>query len=506
MSKRRARTTMRRSRSVTVFDISQLYAGTTRAAASAKTNKGVDRDGWSLQRCSVARAATARAAACILSARGVATKKATQVSAGGKSDTRVDFVWTLAIAAATLAAFLPLASNQFVNWDDPYALTGNERLGSPGVVAWAFTTRVMGHFQPLAWLTWSAVNSLAGMSPIAFHALSLIGHAVNASLVYVVTRRLTLKASVDYRTASLAAAAAALLFAVHPLRVEPVAWASAFPYVQSLTWLLVATLTYLRYADSRVRRGLWFGASVVSYVLSLLSRVAAIGYPFVLLILDVFPLRRLDPVDANNTARDRPRVTWTGALLEKAPFALAAGIFAFLEAGSRETAPLTEIGIGARLTTAAAAPIIYLSRTLMPLPRSPIDPLPLSPVFEPGVLALAFVGVAALTGAAWWVRRYWPAVTAAWFTYLVLLAPVMGLTPSGQTQTADRYMYLPGVALSMIIGLAITQIGSRFGSRRVPLAILAGMTLLLGVLTWRETHWWHDSTALWTRALEFDAC
>ena len=93
-----------------------------------------------------------------------------------------------------------------------------------------------------------------------------------------------------------------------------------------------------------------------SYAMSLLSRVAAIGYPLVLLILDVFPLRRLDLVDANNTARDRPRVTWTGALLEKVPFAVVASVFAFLEAGSRETAPLKEIGLGARLTTAAQAP------------------------------------------------------------------------------------------------------------------------------------------------------
>jgi protein O-mannosyl-transferase len=443
------------------------------------------------------------------------TKRPVELRAEPKHNTRLDLVCTLAIAAATMAAFLPILTNQFVNWDDPYALADNKQLGSAGILAWAFTTRVMGHFQPLAWLTWSAVKSTAGLTARAFHTLSLIGHIVNATMVYLVTRRLTLNASLDRASASVAAAATAVLFAVHPLRVEPVAWASAFPYVESLLWLLVATLMYLRYTDSGATKRRWLGMSVVSYVLSLLSRVAAVGYPIVLLILDVFPLRRVGSVSANNTDRALPRVTWAVALFEKLPFALAAAAFAFLEADSRETVPLSEIGVGPRFTAAAQAPILYLIRMLVPVPRSPIDPLPISPAFKPAVLALVLMGLAAVTITAWRARRYWPALTAAWFAYLVLLAPVMGLTPSGQTETADRYTYLPGVALSMIIGLAIARLrqGSgeqphappKYADRRISLAIIAGVTLLLGALTWQGVHWWHDSTTLWTRALAFDA-
>jgi tetratricopeptide (TPR) repeat protein len=451
-------------------------------------------------------------------------KRPVELPANSKRHTRLDWVCTIAIAVATMAAFLPILTNQFVNWDDPYTLSDNKQLGSPGILAWAFTTRAMGHFQPLAWLTWSAVKSTAGLAPSAFHTLSLIGHLVNAMLVFLVTRRLTRSASLngaslngaslDRASASVAAAATALVFAVHPLRVEPVAWASAFPYVESLLWLLVATLMYLRYTDSGAGKSLWFGMSVVSYVLSLLSRVAAVGYPVVLLILDVFPLRRVGPVIANETDRALPRVTWTVALLEKLPFAFAAVVCAFLEAGSRETVPLKEIGMGARFTTTVQAPILYLIRMLVPVPRSPIDPLPISPTFKPAVLTLVLTGFAALTLAAWRARRHWPAVTAAWFAYLVLLAPVMGLTPSGQTETADRYMYLPGVALSMILGLAIARlrqgsdeqahIPSKSGGRPLSLAIIAGVTVLLGTLTWQGVHWWHDSTTLWTRALAFD--
>lgn len=418
----------------------------------------------------------------------MAAKKPTQMSAARKSDTRVDVVWILAIAAAALTAFLPLASNQFVNWDDPYALSENERLGAPGVATWAFTTRLMGHFQPLAWLTWSAVDSLTGMTPIAFHWLSLIGHVINAALVYFLTRRLVSRAGLDPGHARLTAAAASLLFAVHPLRVEPVAWASAFPYVLSLTWLLVATQAYVRYSEAGGRQRVWFGIAVVSYVLALLSRVTAIGFPLVLLLLDVYPLRRSRP-----------------GLLDKIPFALAAVILGLLEAGSRESAPLEEFGPGARLTMAAQAPLIYLGRLLVPLARSPIDPLPISPRVEPVTLAIAGLVLAALTVAILRIRRRWPALAVGWIAYLVLLAPVVGLVPSGQTATADRYMYLPGVALSMIAGLAIARIDPKFGGRRTSFAIIAGLTIVLGAVTWRTTRFWHDSIALWTRALEFDS-
>src|SRR5262245_59014655 len=341
--------------------------------------------------------------------RTAATKRPTEVSAGKKSDTRVDFVWMIAIAALTLAAFVPLIANQFVNWDDPYTITENQRLSSPGILGWAFTTRAMGHLQPITWLTWSAVTSIFGLSPIGFHALSLFGHVVNSALVYLVIRRLLLKASCESRAASSTATATALLFAIHPLRVEPVAWASAFPYIQSLTWLLVATLAYLRYTDADVNKSLWLGASILSYGISLLSRAAALGYPLVLLTLDVVPLRRIGHV---SKAERRSRVTWMGALLEKVPFAVAAVLLGVLEAGSRETAALREISFGARLTTAFQAPLLYFARTMVPLPRSPIDPLPISPVFEPAVLALAVTGAAALTGGAGATRRRWPAGTA----------------------------------------------------------------------------------------------
>src|SRR5262249_39515109 len=155
----------------------------------------------------------------------------------------------------------------------PSVLLNNPRLAAPGIFAWAFTTTLVGHYQPLAWLVWSAVTSMFGLTASAFHSLSLLGHLANALLVYVVTWRLIDAAPLERESAvaacgRIAALAAAVLFAVHPLRVEPVAWASAFPYVLSLTLLLLALLAYLNYATLEFPSKPRLALSVAAYLAS----------------------------------------------------------------------------------------------------------------------------------------------------------------------------------------------------------------------------------------------
>ena len=435
-----------------------------------------------------------------------ATKKPTEVLVSKKSDRRVDAAGVGLLLAATLAAFLPLLDNGFVNWDDQYALTGNDRLAAPGVLSWAFITTLMGHYQPLSWLAWSGVTSLFGVNPLAFHAASLLGHLVNTALVYLLSARLTGSSGLEGGTRRIAAFAAAIVFAVHPMRVEVVAWASAFPYILSLTWLLATTLAYLRYCDSRAPAGrrAWFGLALGSYAIALLSRVTAIGFPLVLVVLDVYPLGRVGAGRRDDRPRRHDGVRWLDSFVEKVPFALVALAAAFVESRSREMAPLEEIGIGSRLTMAATAPLVYLGRTLLPVGRSPVDPLPIAPHTEWAPLALGLAALGGLTFVCWTLRQKWPALPAAWTAYLVLLAPVMGLTPSGQTATADRYTYVPGIALSLLAGAAIVRIESLARLRRLSVVAIVGLAVVLGAATWRQTRWWHDSIALWTRAADLD--
>jgi Flp pilus assembly protein TadD len=400
------------------------------------------------------------------------------------------------VSAGALLAFLPILGNEFVNWDDPVVFLRNAQLGGPDTVRWAFTTTDMGHYQPLSWLVWSAVKTSFGLNAQAFHAISLLGHLLNTVLVYVVCLRLASHAGLEIRTRRLAALAASLLFAVHPIQVEAVAWASAFPYVLSLSALLAAFLAYVTSRTHRnaARRNMWLGLSISAYAASLLARATAVGFPLLLLATDIYPLQRL------RWQRGGIR----RLLVEKLPFfavALAAGA---AESGAREVAPLQEIGVGARLSMAAAAPFIYLHRALVPTRLSPLDPLPIEPTLEWMPLALGIAGLVATTVVAWKSRRTWPALPLAWVAYVVLLAPVMGLIPSGQQATADRYIYLPGVVVALIAGVAAARAAQSARLRAVALAVTLTVGAILGAMTRHQTGWWRDSITLWSRAADLD--
>jgi len=389
------------------------------------------------------------------------------------------------LAVATAVAFWPAVGSQFVNWDDPDVIVRNARLAAPGLTSWAFSTTLIGHYQPLAWLTWSATKSLFGLSSAAFHGLSLIAHAATAALVYVLMVRLARAGGLTDRAARAAAIAAAFTFALHPLRVEPVAWASAAPYVFSSVPLVAAVIAYV---DGRL------ALSLVFYALALLTRASAIGLPFVLLLLDLYPL-------------DRLRRTTIGRLVvEKIPFVALAAAAAAAELWAREAASLSDVPAGARLTMAATAPFTYLARTLFPIRLTPLDALPIDPVISWLPLTAGIAALFALTAAAWIARRRRPALLVGWLAFLVMIAPVAGLTPSGVQATADRYMYIPGIVLSIVFGAAIARAHASGGSwttRTLP-ATGCVLALALGVLTWQQTRYWSNSVALWTRVIDLD--
>ena len=397
-----------------------------------------------------------------------------------------DVAVLLLVLLATWAAFAGVLHNEFVNWDDPDALIRNAALDGTGLARWAFTTTHMSHYQPLSWLAWGGWRDLAGVSARAHHLLSLLAHAFNAVLVFLLAFRLAEAAGFDARARRASAAAGALLFAVHPLRVEPAAWASGFPYLLALAFCLLSALAFLEHARGGGRAWLW--ASVLFYALSLLSRPAAPGFPLVLLALDLV-LRRFE--------RER-----LGRLLvEKVPFALLAVLATAVEAAARPFVSLERIGVGARLADAVLAPFLYLYRTVWPARLSPLDPLPLDARLSALALAGGLALLVAVTALVWRERRRRPALAAAWVSYLVLLGPALGLAPSGLQRTADRYTYFAGVALALVAGAAVGLAGAR-RYRRPVLAAAALIVLALTVATARQVRYWRDSVTLWTRAVE----
>jgi len=391
-----------------------------------------------------------------------------------------------AVLAAVFLVFRGVSNHAFLNWDDADVLVNNARLAEPGVVGWAFTTGFVGHYQPLAWLAWALIRRVLGIDPSAYHQLSLAFHLLNTGLVFWLAARLSAVAG-GGAAARIAAPFAALVFGLHPLRVEPVAWASAFPYLLALAPLLGCVLAYLRFTSSAGPR--WFLAACGLYAVSILVRPAAPGLALVLLALDAW-LGRLR--------------NWRPVLIEKLPF-LALGLAGLAaEASVRRFAALERIGMLSRVEAAAWAPLAELGRTLWPARLTPLDPLPFEARGSAAAAAAATVLLVCVTLACLRLASRWPSLPAVWIAFLALTGPGAGLAPSGLQATADRYGYLPGVALALLAGGALARLGGSPGRRRLVLTLGGAATLAMATTTLAYLRHWRDSESLWTRVLVVD--
>ncbi len=325
--------------------------------------------------------------------------------------------WAIAalVVAVVIVCFVPVLANDFVLWDDDLNFTDNPSyrgLSWPHL-RWMFTTVLGGHYQPLSWVTLGLDYTLWGLDPTGYHLTSLLLHAANAVLCYHLVRALLARA---FERASApgpgAAAAGALFFAIHPLRVESVAWASERRDVLSGLFYLATVLAYVRMAAAERTGGArrWYLVSLACFVLSLLSKAWGMTLPIVLVLLDVYPLRR------------PPR------LLQKAPYAvlaLGAAALAFLaQAQVPAMRTLAEHGPVERAAQAAYGLCFYLWKTLVPRRLDPAYLLegrldPTAPRY-----VLSFLAVTAITAAALLARRRRPWATVAWASYAVIVSPL----------------------------------------------------------------------------------
>ncbi len=406
----------------------------------------------------------------------------------------------LGVALVTAVVFLPVLRNDFVNWDDDLLLVNNRHFRGFGWanIRWMFTTFHSGPYQPLSWLTYALDYKVWGLNPLGYHLTNLLLHAASAAACFLVARRLLHREVPDARAGlpSTAAAAAALFFALHPLRVESVAWATERRDVLSGLLLLLAVLAYLRYADAAavVERRRRYVAALALFSLSLLAKASGMMLPVALLILDWYPLRRFAAGPAAV-----PRL-----LLEKVPFAAASAAFAVLAlAGQSRGAALTtltDLSLLDRLMLAGHAAMFYVWKTLLPLGLGPRyeGVFPFNPWQPRFVVGSAFT--IALCVLAFVFRRRRPSVAAAWAAFLVLLAPVSGLVQAGSQIAADRYTYLPCLPFALLVGAGLL----RLAAPRAAAAGAAVWLLLLAALSMRQVGFWRDSEALWSRALAVD--
>jgi protein O-mannosyl-transferase len=417
---------------------------------------------------------------------------------------RVAWLPPLLIAVVTLVVFLPTLGNEFVSWDDGENLVANWQYRGLAwnQLRWMWTTVHMGHYLPLTWMTFGLDYLLWGMNPLGYHLTNLVLHSANAVVLYCVARRilaLALPRAAAGHALAISAGFAAVLFAIHPLRVESVAWATERRDVLSGLFYLLTVLAYLRAREGPEDRRRSYWLSVALFGCAVLSKSIVVSLPVVLVILDVYPLRRLGG-----------SVKWFSAearrvYAEKIPFVVlsaGASVVAFRAlSGLQNAVTLADLDVPSRLAVAAYGLSFYLWKTVVPLQLSPLYELParVDPWAMPYLVCYTLVaGISAVAVAA---RRRCPGLLAAWLAFVVTLLPVLGFFQNGPQIAADRYTYLAGLASCVLVGGFLASTLRDTGQRTRWFVGATAVAATLGILTWQQVGVWRDSLTLWSHAV-----
>jgi tetratricopeptide (TPR) repeat protein len=409
-----------------------------------------------------------------------------------------------ALIAVVFAVFFRTLESGFLRWDDDINVFENPHV--QGLTAenlrWMFTDFEQAiRYKPLSWLAWAMVHEVFGLNPFGYHLANVLLHCGNAVLVFLLIRRL-IQCGVRNAECGVAgtayldacAALGALLWAVHPLRVEPVAWVTGLPYGLALLFLLVATLLYLRAhspdAEAAARkRDYWL--SVGAFALAVLSYPIVLGFVAALVALDFYPLRRFGNVRA--------------LLTDKLPFlALSLLLIGGTLYGRFHTTgtwdkPVTLDNFPpfARAMQGLYLWAYYAWKPLLPLDLCPVYPVLMESKFNEAPFLLSALGVLAVSGWLLVKRTAWPAAFALWLAHLGLLVPMLGLTERPH-YPHDRYAIINGI-LWAIAGAAVLWKLAQARPKPAPvLAVGVGLALLFAAMSWRQTASWHSDLPFFT--------
>ncbi len=428
-------------------------------------------------------------------------------------------VFAAAIAAlVSILAYLPALRNGFLDWDDPLYVTKNQQIRNFDLtfLKWAFSGYHASNWHPLTWIAHSLDYLIWGMNPAGHHAVNLLIHGINvAVLVFLIDRLLEAASGSsenrdtiflrDRDARLLTAGFCGLLFGVHPVHVESVAWIAERKDLLCALFYLASLLAYIHFvrnSEKSARISYW--TSVCFYVLSLLSKPMAVSLPLILLLLDWYPLQRFE--------KKRLR----SVLLEKLPFLLLAAavsvVTVFAQKQGNSISSLVTVPFSERGLVAFQALIAYLGDLLWPYHLIPFYPYPthislLSYAF--GVPLLIVLMITCCSVFMFKKNKLWPAL---WCYYVITLAPVLGIVQVGGQARADRYTYLPSIAPLLAAALGIVwclkKLQARAGNfpfRTIYLAFVSGLIFILALFTAKQTSVWKDNLSLWSSVIESTA-
>jgi tetratricopeptide (TPR) repeat protein len=415
-----------------------------------------------------------------------------------ESPQNLRLVICLLLVLATIALYNPISRAPFLNYDDDYYIIQNSHVRAGltwNTVTWSFHSTELSNWHPVTWLSHAFDVQLFGMNPAGHHYVNVLLHALNTILLFLLLERTTGRV---WRSLLVA-----VLFAIHPINVESVAWISERKNVLSMLFFLLGLIAYAWYVQrASVKRYLLVA---FCFALGLMAKPQVITFPFVLLLMDYWPLQRMPVLGKNgqshvSTLHPSSR-SFSRLVLEKLPLLVLSAASAVITMKVQTTAIHMEFPLSVRLENAALSYIQYLVKLLWPVNLAPLYPHPGSSVSRP--LAI-LAGVALLaTTALIVIARQHRYLFVGWFWFLGTMVPMIGLVQVGVQSMADRYAYIPFIGLFIAICWAGAEVLQARPLPRLAAPLASGVALLaLALVTSRQIGYWGDNLRLWSHTLE----
>jgi protein O-mannosyl-transferase len=401
-------------------------------------------------------------------------------------------VLCLLLAVVTLALYNPVNRHPFVNYDDDRYVTENPhiRQGLTGeTLAWALTATEQANWHPLTWMSHALDVSLYRMNPAGHHFTSVLLHAVNVVLLFLLLMWATGRLGPSLFVA--------MLFAVHPINVESVAWIAERKNVLCTLFFFLTLWAYGWYAQKPGWKR--YSTVLALFAAGLASKPMVITLPFVLLLLDYWPLDRA----ADGAGKDSSSMTWPRLMVEKIPLFVLSAASALITMQAQQSGgamrSTEQFPIGVRLANAICSYAMYLWKMIWPADLAPLYPHPgrSLPGWQIAVSAVVLIAVSAIV----WRSRNRRSLLVGWLWFLGTLVPVIGLVQVGDAAMADRYAYIPLIGVFVMIAFGVADLAQ---SRKLGFwpAIPAGLVLIaLGAATHRQIGYWQTNIGLWSHAL-----
>lgn len=407
---------------------------------------------------------------------------------------------SLGLVAMVLVVYAQVVSFDFVLFDDHAYVSDNlvvkDGLSLAGI-GWAFTTFHISNWHPLTWLSHLLDVEIWGLHPGGHHFTSILLHALNAVLLFFIFRKMTGR--------EWAAAIVAALFALHPLHIESVAWIAERKDVLSTLFFLLALNAYIHYTQKPTR---WNYLPVAGlFACGLMAKPMLVTFPFVLLLMDYWPLRRftLETSGQKPNARGihRPAL---GLLTEKIPLFVLSAVSCVITFIAQDVggsvAALDTITLSARVANALISYLTYLLKMIWPAGLSVYYPFP--EVIPYGPVLVSIVTLVSLSLLAlYWVRAK-PWFMVGWCWYLGTLVPVIGVVQVGTQAMADRYTYIPAIGIFIIAAWAGRELFTRLNLPKTGVIIAGGLLVILALVSHAQVGVWKNSTTLYEQAIQAD--